>query len=113
MKPDDDASLICIVNMGTGRLIFPRVRGMSDALYRTRLRWENGRGAARLDGVSVALKGAPVICGRSVDHVDYTPECQCFEIRRAPSDAVCEMTAEEIADAAALLRALCQQEAKP
>lgn len=83
---------------------------MSDALYRTRLRWENGHGVARLAGVSVALKGAPVLCGVRVTQVDFTPECQCFEIRRAPSDPVTEMTADEIASAQALLRAICTPE---
>lgn len=77
---------------------------MSDALYSTRLRWCNGHGVARLHGRSVPLTEAPVLDGRPVHAVDYTPEVGCVEIQRRPCDPRGDMTAGEIADADRLLR---------
>ncbi len=79
---------------------------MSDALYSTRLRWANGRGAAMLHGRIVALDRPPVLAGVAVHQVDYTPEVHCLEVRRRACDPVGEMTPAEIADADALLRSL-------
>lgn len=79
---------------------------MSDALYSTRLRWANGRGAAMLHGRIVPLTAPPVLAGVAVHQVDYTPEVHCHEIRRRACDPVDEMTTHEINDADALLRRL-------
>lgn len=79
---------------------------VSDRLYNTRLRWANGRGAAMLHGRLTPLTAPPVLCGTAVAQLDYTPEVCCFEIRRAPSDPLSEMTAAEVAEADALLRRL-------
>lgn len=77
---------------------------MSDRLYQTRLRWSGNRGAAMLHGRIVPLTQPPVLAGVAVAHVDYTPEVGCFEVRRLPSDAMSEMTPNEISEADAILR---------
>lgn len=79
---------------------------MSDALYSTRLRWCNGRGAEMLHGRIVPLTKPPVLAGEPVHMVDYTPEVRCLEIRRRAVDPVDRMTHHEIADADALLALL-------
>ncbi len=83
---------------------------MSDSLYRTRLRWAGGKGIAMLHGVRVPLAAPPVLCGKAVAEIDYTPEVRCLEIRRTPASPMSEMTGDEIADADALLRAIAGKE---
>lgn len=79
---------------------------MSDALYPTRLRWSNGRGAAMLHGRIVPMTAPPVLGGQAVHAIDYTPEIGCVEIQRRACDPRGDMTAAEVAEADALLRRL-------
>lgn len=79
---------------------------MSDALYCTRLRWHNGHGAAMLHGKKIVLTEPPLICGKPVDYLDYTPEVRCLEIRYRACDTMQEMTQIEIISADSLLHAL-------
>lgn len=79
---------------------------MSDALYCTRLRWQNGRGVAKLHGRAMVLISAPEFWFGAVDMIDYTPEVGCVEIRPRACDPVREMTRDEIHAADRLLRSL-------
>ena len=49
---------------------------MSDALYATRLRWANGHGSARHDGVHVELRSRPSVLMHiaRLAELEYTPE---------------------------------------
>jgi len=86
---------------------------VSDDLYATRLRWSRGSGLAMLHRRSVPLTEAPVLCGGQVHELDYTPEVRACRIRRAPHDAMGDMTNLEIAAADALLRELVDPKESP
>lgn len=79
---------------------------MSDALYSTRLRWNAGRGVAKLYGRALVLEVAPDLGAGPVEMIDYTPEIRCVEIRQMACDPVREMTRDEIHAADRLLRSL-------
>jgi hypothetical protein len=84
---------------------------MSDGLYSTRLRWSGGPagiGVARLHSRSVPLMTPPRISGHPVHDIDYAPEVRMRQIRLAPWSPVQDMTAEQIAEADAILRAAHQ-----
>lgn len=79
---------------------------MSDALFRTRLRFHDGRGRAKWLGRAVDLTEPPTFDGLPVEELDYCPEVGTAEIRPTPSERRREMYRHEIAACEALLRAL-------
>ena len=78
---------------------------MSDALYSTRLRWQEGRGGiAKLYGRSVRFDGPFDLGAGPVHMLDYVPELGMREIRRRSIDTLDVMSDAETAAADALLR---------
>jgi hypothetical protein len=77
---------------------------MSAELYQTRLYWVGHRGVAKLHGCSVPLTAAPMLAGRRVVAVDYTPEVRVARVLCAQAGWR-EMTTEEIRAADDYLRA--------
>lgn len=87
---------------------------ISDHTCATRLRWSaGGGGCALLHGVRVALRQPPVLAASPVYALDYVPEAGVYDIQRAPHERCTLMTAREIQDADALLRALCEPPTTP
>lgn len=76
---------------------------MSDDYYSTRLRWTNGRGAAKLRGKRIVLTEPPVLAGQPVDGIDYTPEMGVFRVQRR-FEGWSDMRDVEIAAADAFLQ---------
>jgi len=78
---------------------------VGDDLYATRLRWYGYSGCAKLHGYHVALTEPPAICGSIVVALDYIPEVGVRQIQRL-GEPMSDMTADEVASADALLRAV-------
>jgi hypothetical protein len=81
---------------------------MSVDLYWTRLYWDNGKGVAKQDGVSVDLTAPPVIGGVEVDMIDYAPETKTY-FMRLPYEGSREMRTDERAATAAFLNLTCER----
>jgi hypothetical protein len=84
---------------------------MSDSLYPTRLRWDAHThcGVARHDRVTVELQRAPSIDGlERAAEIDFIPYV-CAMVRSTSSEAMRDMTQDEMHDALALLQAMAWQ----
>lgn len=81
---------------------------MSDALYRTRLRWTAGKGGvAKLRGREVWLPSPPDLGSGPVWYLDYIPEVGIREVALRSIDKRRDMLPDEIQAADALLRTHC------
>ena len=78
---------------------------MSDDCYMTRLRWHNGRGAAKLQGVLTPLTEPPDLGRGPVSEVEYVPLNNWVYVRYG-SEPKRDMEPDEIAAADQLLKAL-------
>lgn len=85
---------------------------VSDDLYYTVLRWGNGRGIAKAQGMKVTLTEAPDLGAGPVEFVAYRPEVRDLEVRMHGAAEVREMTRAEERAADALLREMTSMEAR-
>ena len=76
---------------------------MSNDLYWTVLEWHEGRGIAKMHGMTVSLKAAPVLDGYDVTGLRYIPEIAEAQLQPEPGQKWRRMTQQEIHDADALL----------
>lgn len=79
---------------------------MSNDLYWTVLEWHSNRGIAKMHGMTVSLKSAPVLDGYDVTAMRYIPEIGEAQVQPEPGQHWRRMTSEEIRDADKLLRTL-------
>lgn len=63
----------------------------------TRLWWNGWKGQAQCSGVARDLHAKPLVDGVQFEQIQFSPELQCFRIRREKWDKEDDMYAPEIA----------------
>lgn len=79
---------------------------MTDELYYTILRWADGSGIVKAQGMVVTLQGAPDLGKGPVHFVAYRPEIGRGEVQTHPSEPRRPMDDIEVRAATQLIRAM-------
>lgn len=79
---------------------------MTDELYYTILRWADGSGIVKAQGVTIALQAGPDLGKGPVHFVAYRPEIGRGEVQTHPSEPRRLMDDNEVRAASELLRSM-------